>query len=243
MEQETQDAGTGTPFLSYRVRLWPMLLIGGIATIIVLDASRNIVTSGRDNASAAINTLRSLAFAQDECRRSGLIDVDQDGKGEYGFLAELAGAVGARQRDGRPSETKRVSTPVLSVAFGNVSSAQVRRSGYVFQVFLPGPEGHFVPEADLGGVGKTAPDPDRAEELWCAYAWPSKRDTDAGRVFFVNQSGTILASKNDASGQNYEGERGPEPWAAFRKGSTKTMTSPLARNTEGLDGGVWIVIH
>jgi hypothetical protein len=93
---------------------------------------------------------------------------------------------------------------------------------------------------DVGG--KTAPDPDRAENLWCAYAWPYKRHDGRGRVFFVDQSGIVLGSQNDASGQRYEGDNGPRPWAAFPGRSAGNKTRSRAENELGTDGGVWTVI-
>ena len=69
--------------------------------------------------------------------------------------------------------------PVLSTAFGKVLGRRVERSGYVFQMFLPAADGSAVAEASNGGADGIAVDPQRAEQLWCAYAWPL--DEKSGR--------------------------------------------------------------
>ena len=133
---------------------------------------------------------------------------------------------------------------MLSGAFGNVSGSRVTRSGFVFQMYLPDAGAVAQPEAAAGGVGATAPDPAQAEVLWCCYAWPSSRGNSGKRCFFINQSGDVLATKNLAAGQLYNGTTTPpNPNAAFLNGSAGTMASTVASNASGLDGGVWIVVN
>jgi len=220
-----------------------LLIVTAVITIIAAIAIPNLL-SGRMNAneSAAIATLKAIASAQSQCQATGTIDVNNNGAGEYGYLAELSGAVGVRDFSGSPS-TARVSPPVLSGAFGQVASSRVTRSGYIFQLYLPDANALAVPEAPTGGVGATAPDPTHAETLWCAYAWPNSRGTGK-RCFFVNQKGDLVASNNRGAGQNYAGQLNPPlPTAAFTSGSAGTLASTVAVNTSGLDGGLWVVIN
>jgi hypothetical protein len=62
-----------------------------------------------------------------------VIDANSNGMGEYGFFAELAGAVAVRG-----SATVMIDPPNLSTAFGNINAQScVARSGYLFCMFLP----------------------------------------------------------------------------------------------------------
>jgi prepilin-type N-terminal cleavage/methylation domain-containing protein len=220
-----------------------LLIVTAVITVLAAIAIPNLL-SGRMNAneSAAIATLKALASAQAQCQAQATIDANINGAGEYGFFAELAGAVGVRDSSNTPS-TSFITPPVLSSAFGNVAGSRVSRSGYLFQVYLPDAAQGAVAEAATGGVGATAPDPTQAETLWCCYAWPSSRGS-GNRVFFVNQRGDILGSRNRAPGQNYNGTLNPPlPNAAFANGTAGTLASTVAANTSGLDGGRWVVVN
>ncbi|MHC4853785.1 MAG: hypothetical protein ACYTF5_17390, partial [Planctomycetota bacterium] len=143
-----------------------------------------------------------------------------------------------------PSATERISPPVLSGAFGNVNGSRVVRSGYIFQMYLPDAVAVAVPEAATGGVGAVAPDAAQSEVLWCCYAWPSSRGNSGKRAFFVNQSGDVLATKNIAATQLYNGTANPPlPTAAFLNGTSGAMSTTVAANASGVDNGVWIVVN
>ena len=222
-----------------------LMIVVAIIAIIASIAIPNLLSARLNaNESAAFATLKNISSAQAQCQASGAIDANNNGAGEYGYFAELSGAVGIRDTTGNPSATERISPPVLSGAFGNVSGSRVTRSGFVFQMYLPDAVAIAVPEAPTGGVGAVAPDGAQAEVLWCCYAWPSSRGNSGKRCFFVNQSGDVLATKNLAVGQLYNGTANPPlPTAAFRLGTNGSMSSTVASNTSGIDVGMWIVVN
>ena len=223
-----------------------LMIVVAIIAIIASIAIPNLLSARLNaNESAAIATLKNISSAQAQCQASGAIDANTNGAGEYGYFAELAGAVGVRDATGNPSATERITPPVLSGAFGNVANSTVTRSGFIFQMYLPNNTATAVPEAATGGVDSASPpDPAQAEVLWCCYAWPSSRGNSGKRAFFVNQSGDVLASKNIAATQLYNGTTNPPlPTAAFANGTAGAMSSTVAANQSGVDGGVWIVVN
>jgi len=222
-----------------------LMIVVAIIAIIASIAIPNLLSARLNaNESAAIATLKNISSAQAQCQASGAIDVNTNGAGEYGFFAELSGAIGVRDATGNPSATERITPPVLSGAFGNVSGARVTRSGFIFQLYLPDATAVAVPEAATGGVGATAPDAAQAEVLWCCYAWPSSRGNSGKRCFFVNQSGDVLATKNIAATQLYNGTTNPPlPTAAFANGTSGAMSVTVAANQSGFDQGIWIVVN
>lgn len=190
------------------------------------------------NESAAIATLKNITSSQAQAQASGFIDRDGDGVGEYAYFAELAGVAEISATGTGPS---RITPPVLSSAFGNVEGGRVMRSGYVFQVFLPGPAASFEAEAPDGGTVPGRTDADQSEVLWCCYAWPTDVGNSGDRAFFVHQSGDVLASRNAAT--RYSGTlRVPRPTAAFTAAAS-TMADRTAADTTGSDGEVWAVVH
>jgi len=222
-----------------------LMIVVAIIAIIASIAIPNLLSSRlQANEAAAIATLKNISSAQVQCQASAAVDVNTNGAGEYGYFAELCGAVGVRDASGSPSATEFIAPPVLSGAFGNVAGSRVTRSGFVFQIYLPDLTATAVPEAATGGVGATAPDPGQAEVLWCCYAWPSSRRNSGSRCFFVNQSGDVLATKNTAATQLYSSTANPPlPTAAFANGTSGAMSSTIAVNQSGFDGGVWIVVN
>lgn len=223
-----------------------LMIVVAIIAIIASIAIPNLLSARLNaNESAAIATLKNISSAQAQAQASGAIDVNTNGAGEYGYFAELAGAVGVRDATNNPSATERITPPVLSGAFGNVANSQVTRSGFIFQMYLPNATATAVPELSSGGVDSaTPPSAAQAEVLWCCYAWPSSRGNSGKRAFFVNQSGDVLATKNIAATQLYNGTTTPpNPNAAFANGTSGSMSSTVAANQSGLDGGVWIVVN
>ena len=224
-----------------------LMIVVAIIAIIASIAIPNLLSARLNaNESAAIATLKNISSAQAQCQASGAIDANNNGAGEYGYFAELAGGVGVRDSSGSAS-TDRLSPPVLSGAFANVATQSgitggvVTRSGYLFQMYLPSSAAVGVPEADSGGVN-TAPDAAQAEVLWCCYAWPSSFGNSGKRAFMVNQSGDVLSTKNLA--QRYNGAtKVPAYTAAFVKNAGNAMGSTVAANTSGVDNQVWIVVN
>lgn len=198
------------------------------------------------NESAAIATLKNISSAQAQCQAAGVIDANGNGAGEYGYFAELAGVAFVRGPDG-PSDDK-IAPPVLSSAFGNLHPASeglraniVVRSGYCYQMFLPGASGHAVPEAPTGGAGLVAPDPGSSEVIWCCYAWPTTFGESGQRAFFVNQNGDVFASGNEIT--RYSGvHRGPLPNAIFPPSGDGKLSQQLEAKATGTDGEEWSVV-
>jgi hypothetical protein len=172
------------------------------------DPERLVALRYAANESAAVATLRNIRSAQSQCQASGAIDADQDGVGEFGYFAELTGKLPLR-----PGTTAKMSPPVLSSALGNIKGGRVVRSGYVFQMFLPGKDRAWLAEADAGGTPIPAPDPQRAEASFRCYAWPVQHGRSGKRAFVVDERGDVRAC--DAGGR-FDGESKPvTPDAAY----------------------------
>lgn len=79
------------------------------------------------------------------------IDVDGDGIGEYGTLAEMTGTEGVRMDATGSKRGPVIYPPVLSPALANVDSVGVvTKSGYAFRITLPGENGAAVREGKPG---------------------------------------------------------------------------------------------
>ncbi len=107
-----------------------------------------------------------------------MVDIDNDGHGEYGTFKELAG--GDQRRLNKPMEF-----PLLSGAFTKEdATGLLLRSGYYYQIFLPD-------EAN------------RAERRYVAIAWPSSYGNSGSRCFYVDETGDVYAASNE--GWRYSG--------------------------------------
>jgi hypothetical protein len=125
------------------------------------------------NETAAIATLRNCMSAQAQFQAIGVADQDGDGVGEFGSFLELSGAT---EVGGRGPE---LNPPVLSGAFRRTSERGiVTRSGYCFVIYLPDVAGDGL---TLDGEDAGKVDPDEAERIWCAYAWPLSDEKGSGR--------------------------------------------------------------
>ena len=239
------SALAGTPLtLDYS-----MLMAVGMASSVAIPNLMSARTSANEN--AAIATLRSLASAQAQCRYSAALDLDGDGEGEYGFLGELAGVRPLRVAHGGAAAWGRagqgeLSPPMLPTAWGQGQpdgrgGSLIERSGYLFQLWLPG----------SGGVGVTEPDGERvpvvdvegAERAWCAYAWPAQPGSTGLRAFFINQDGDLLQTSNHGGlygGNPAEGGRAPAFDAAL---SGHSVLAPAAVGANAGDGAVWVPLQ
>ena len=209
-----------------------LMIVIAIIAIIAAIAIPNLLSARlNSNETAAIATLRNIISAQAQFQSTARADVNNNGVGEYGSFGEMSGNNGVRGAN-------TLNPPVLSTAFRTVSAAgTVSRSGYIFQIWLPGPAGAGVEEFGGGGAGTDGDgaglDSDLCETTWCAYAWPANYGNTGNRVFFVNQGGDIVASENSA----YTAGAGPNCDAAFRTGSVAdAITGATATGTLGVDG-------
>jgi prepilin-type N-terminal cleavage/methylation domain-containing protein len=225
-----------------------LMIVVAIIAIIASIAIPNLLSARLNaNESAAIATLKNISSAQAQCQASGVIDCNNNGQGEYGFFGELSGADAVRTDEAGAVGTATITPPVLSNAFGNVDTSRVTRSGYIFQMYLPDTTANGVAENLTGGAAGSSIAAGKAEVLWCCYAWPSSFGNSGKRVFFINQSGDVLASKNTTS--TYGAPSGgstlaPTFDAAFDPNSTATgMAAGVASNIAGNDGEIWTVVN
>jgi prepilin-type N-terminal cleavage/methylation domain-containing protein len=233
-----------------------MIVVAIIAIIASVAIPRLMAARLSANESAAVSTLRSLSSAQAQLQSSGAIDTDSDGGGEYGYFAELAGTMPLRisaagVAAAGAAGVDNLNPAVLSSAFGNVNAtSQVTRSGYVFQMWLPGATaGGLTPgiTEDAGG-GKAAgfPDSDNNEVLWSTYAWPMNAGQTGNRAFFVNQEGDLLQTQNrGAAAVIYTGTAaGPAFDAAHTvAGDMASPLAPTAAGNLGVDANVWVPVQ
>ena len=228
-----------------------MIVVAIIAIIASIAIPKLMSARLSANESAAIATLRSLSSAQAQVQSSSAIDTDADGGGEYAYFGELSGADPLRICvSGVPATgatgTDELAPAVLSAAFGNVNNSFVTRSGYVFQIFLPGsgsdPTG--IAEDDDGGAN-AFPDPDNGEIFWCAYAWPLATSNTGNRAFFINHEGDLTSTTNrglvtDVYSGNTAASVTPDFDAAY---TASDMSAPMAIGVDGQDGKVWVSVQ
>ncbi len=229
-----------------------MLVVAIIAVVAAMAIPQLRAAKITANEASAAATLRSLATAQGQVVASPSIDSDADGMGEYGYFAELAGALPVRVAGaggpaaGAPGTDELVPASLAS-SFAVVNASVITKSGYVFQVWLPGPTAGGlvpgIPEDPNGGklVGPF-PEPDNGAELWCAYAWPLSRGQTGMPVFFVSNQGQILAY-NNRGGVQYSGVAGgPAFDASYSVAGDMSSNFPTG-GLPGADGNVWTILR
>ena len=220
-----------------------LMIVIAVVAIIASIAIPNLLSARKNaNESAAIATLKSLISTQAGMQGMGAMDVNNNGRGEFGFFAELAG-VSPLRVDQAGGIGGAPVTPQLMPAFGNVINGRVPRSGYFFRVYLPATgTGAPAGEAATGGASGVSIDAALAESIWCAYAWPASYGNSGSRTFFINHNGDILSTRNTS--QRYSGDGNPvPPNAAFRAGTPDLLGSPPAANALGKDGEPWTVVQ
>jgi len=233
-----------------------MIVVAIIAIIASIAIPKLMSARLAANEAAAIATLRSVSSAQAQVQSSGAIDTDADGAGEYGYFAELAGAVPMRISDnavppavpaGQGGTAADILSPaILPSAFGNVSGGLVSRSGYYFQMWMPDSTFQGVAEDAAGGgaanAGGTATDinANNSEIMWCCYAWPMDVGATGNRAFFVNQEGDLLQCQNRQAAPF----TGPAAGPAFQDAYLLTdMSSGLRVGVAGPTGSIWVPVQ
>ena len=187
------------------------------------------------------------------------MDLDGDGRGEFGSFRELSGAVWPRVPEaadstaespptGVPSGALRVGTgellnpPVLSGALRTInSSGHVMRSGWLFCIYLPTRAGGTI-TADLDALMEewSVVDPDAAELTYVVYAWRACRRSRSAGTFMVSANGSIYGCTTAC----YSGEDGgPRPGAAFTTGGLDAIGATPADGVAGQDGHVWRLVN
>lgn len=219
------------------IELLTVVLIVAILALIIVP---NLL-SGRlvANETATVGTLRSLASSQAQFRARQIVDQDNDGLGEYGFLQELAGAAVPR------GCAIIMNPPTISQTLGYVDAGGiVTKSGYAYVMFLPGAGG--IPILEPPGGAVTPPDPASAnfqEANWCCYAIPQEIRNTGRRAFICNQQVEIYATANVGI-QNYDmANIAPllaNPNAAYELGVTNLNGKLAVGVGAAQDGGTWV---
>jgi len=214
-----------------------LMIVIAVLSVLITIAIPNLISARmRANETSAVAILRTISAAQGEFRSKILADVDGDGAGEYGYFAEMSGAMAPR------SSSVAVQPPILSSHFRNIYEGRVKHSGYYFRMFLPDVDGIGLGEANEGGTPGSVSS-DLAESVWCCYAWPNSGN-GGDRVFCINQQGDIISTNNEGVNQGYAGDVEPEPDAGFVNASTdNSILGVLAVSTVGTDGGVWVPVQ
>jgi prepilin-type N-terminal cleavage/methylation domain-containing protein len=218
-----------------------LMIVIAIIAIIALIAIPNLLGSRLvANETSTIGTLRSLASAEAEFQSRRVVDQDNDGHGEYGFLQELAGAVVPRGATGllEPSS--------VSQSLGNADAGGfVTKSGYVLVMFLPGGAGVEIQEPAGGGAfpGANPADANCQEAAWCCYAIPQAVRNTGNRAFVINHQAEVYTTANSGV-QDYDlANTAPllaNPDAAFEPGVTNLNGKFAVGIGAAQDGGTWV---
>lgn len=228
-----------------------MIVVAIIAIIASIAIPKLMAARLSANETAAQTTLRTLTTAQSIVQMQGSIDSNADGVGEDGYFAELAGTAGVRTNtSGSPViGAHRLSPAVLSAAFGSIdASGLVSRSGYYFQLWLPGAEsGGLTPGiAEFGTTGGADPSdlPDGAKcaYVWCCYAWPVVHGRTGSRAFFVNQQGDVLQCQNRGA-TPYSGQVKMPGFDEAFETSGDMASKPRVGLAGGNDGTTWLNLN
>ncbi len=226
-----------------------LMIVVAIIAIIAAIAIPNLLSARLNaNETAAISTLRNISSAQAQFQATGKADVDGDGAGEFGYFRELSGGVAVRTAaSGANTGGSTLNPPVLSGAFRTLnSSAQVTRSGYLFEMYLPdvagGVQGEEPTSTTAVHTSSSNLSADMAETTWACYSWPANYATSGNRTFFVNQAGDIVSKDHSAitgPGGMY-GSGGGAAGDAFQGGGNgNSITGQVAVGTIGRDSQRW----
>jgi prepilin-type N-terminal cleavage/methylation domain-containing protein len=211
-----------------------MIVIAVIVVIVAIAIPSLLRSEMGANETSAIATLKALGTAQHQFRLSKTVDQDADGRGEYGFLQELAG-----DEIPRACTAPLQSGAFISASLGITNRGMASRSGYIFLMYLPTADTRARRERD----GAAAPRRNEAnfqEGAWTCYAWPERRDYSGTRVFVVNETGQIMTSNNTGARQGYDGTRTfPAANAAYVNGTRGCIGELAGPDDAATDGGTW----
>jgi len=212
-----------------------LLIVLVVIAIIVTIAIPNLLSAKiATNETAAIATIRQVLQSQAIFVQTKAADLNGNGAGEYGSFGELSGNIAVRAANGG---TQFLSPGVINPSFRAISPiGEMFRTGYYYRIYLPGPTGEGILELPGGGTDPNV-DANRAESIWCVYAWPQRYGGSGRRTFFSNQNGDITYTDDP----DYSGAGAPlVPGAAFATpGPTTHIDGVPAVNTTGRDGNVW----
>jgi hypothetical protein len=172
-------AGTA---LSGVMTIFLLVLLPIMAAIAIPQLLRSRIGA---NETYTIGTLKALSVGQQQFRVAGVVDQDQDGVGEYGFLTELGGEAMCRG-----TEVSVAQAPYITSMFGQTNGfGVVVKSGYCYKLFLPDGRGGALEET-YGPPEPSAETADAQEQAYLLYAWPVSRQM-GNRTFVIDQNGEI----------------------------------------------------
>ncbi len=214
-----------------------LVLAAGAVAFLWIRATRTAHSHVSVNEAAAIATLWNLAACEEQFRSARIVDVDGDGRGEFGFFEEMTGAAGPRTSAEGGSRGTPLECPLLSPAMaprpGNVP---VEKAGYLFRVWLPGTPGEASSETGAGLPFALPVDTDLAEEHWCACAWPAT-DASGARVFFVDESVEVWQTLGERV--RHAGGEAPAWDAALPAGTPRSWEIRRRSDGPAANGNLW----
>lgn len=219
------------------ITLLELMIILIIIAVLVTIALPTLLSSRMSaNESAAIGTIRQVLHSQVQFASRHVADLNHNGTGEFGTFGEMSGNVAVRAASGG---TEFLDPGLMNPSFRAISPVgEMLRGGYYFRIYLPGATGEGIIELPGGGADASV-NPDRAEAVWCVYAWPANYASTGRRTFFANQLGDILFTDS----ATYTGPGAPiAPGAAFAKpGPGGNIDGRIAVNQQGRDDNLWRV--
>lgn len=214
-----------------------LIILVVLAILVTISLPSMLGTKVDTNEAAAVATVRQVLQSQLQFVNRKEADLNDNGSGEFGTFGEMAGNVAVRAGNGG---SKFLDPSVINPSFRAISPiGEMFRAGYYYRMYLPGASGEGLLELPGGGADP-AVDPEKAESLFCLYAWPQKFGVTGRRTFFVNQGGDILFAEDQA----YSGPGAPiAAGAAFAPGGPAgNIDGTPAVGVEGRDGNVWRVV-
>ena len=212
-----------------------LLVVLAIIAIIATIALPFLLSSKISaNEKAAMATVRLIGQAQIQFGASGVADGNDNGNGEYGTFGELSGGIAVRAAAGG---THFMKPTLVGPSFRAISPlGEIVRGGYLFRIYLPGAAGQGLLELPGGGAD-TGVSADKAESMWCVYAWPARFNVTGRRTYFTNQTGGFYVTESPA----YSGPGAPiSPGAALEVGGAiNSIQGEPAHDAAGRDGNVW----
>jgi len=189
-------AGTA---LSAVMTIFLLVLLPIVAAIAIPSLLRSRIGA---NETYTIGTLKAIAAGQEQFRSAAVVDQDQDGLGEYGFLTELAGKSMCRG-----SEISVATSPYIPGIWGQTNGfGVVVRSGYCYKLFLPNGRGGALEET-YDPPNPSSETADAQEQAYLVYAWPMSQKTGS-RTFLLDQNGQIW----QRDGFKRFGQSNPPAW-------------------------------
>ncbi|BBM86026.1 DUF3352 domain-containing protein [Candidatus Uabimicrobium amorphum] len=183
------------------------------------------------NEASAIATLRTISSSQAMFQSSAVLDQNENGTGEYGFLQELSGQQNLRG--------KNHTIPSAYLATMNFRDGIAEKSGYYFYCYLPGSNGTAVGEKDASSA--TGDDATLLQENgFVVYAWPIRYGNTGERVFAINQSGEVISCYTSS----YSRWNIPKADAAYADAKdSSNLQGKFSVNDMGQDGNYWYSLY